>query len=128
MALQHLDLIDAPIGANDGLQDDDGGDAGLAGDVRVLGLDVLDLAGRLHVAPDAHGALRRRRRRRRLFLHYAAFDAADRSSDHAALNTADLAADDATLDAADDTALFAAGHAFRHAADHAADLPDVDGL
>src|SRR5688572_6585592 len=125
MALQHLHLVDAPVGADDRLEHDDGGYAGLAGNVRVLRLDALDLLGRLDLAADAHGPLRRLGG---LFFHDAAFDAAQLAADHATLHAADHATLDAADLAADHSALFAAGYAFRHAADNAAHLADVDGF
>src|SRR4051812_18431502 len=106
--LEDMDVGHVAIAADRALDDDDAGDAGLAGHFRILRLDAIDDHRRLDVAADAQRSVWLRRRRR----------FGDHAADHAADDTAGHAAFDATFNAAFDTRRRRLGshrlHLFRH--------------
>src|SRR5205823_1569994 len=93
-SLEHLHVAHGAALVDDALDDDDAGDARLAGHFRILRLDAGQRHRRLDVAADAQRRLLLRRRRLGVGDD-AADDAADDTADHAALDAAFNTADDA---------------------------------
>src|SRR6185369_15827578 len=87
--LEHLHVGHVTVFVDDALDDDDAGDARLAGHFRIRRLDAVDDHRRLDVPADAQ---RRGWRRRRGIGDHSADDTADDATDHTAF--------DAALDAA----------------------------
>src|SRR6266705_68710 len=91
VAGNHFQLLNRAILADDGVQADRAGNASLAGQRRINGLNAIDDARGLHVAADADGAgwFRLRRRRRADSTDYAAKHAAHRTTGDAARHPTD---------------------------------------
>src|SRR3954447_2186894 len=91
--LEDMDVGDVAILADRALDDDDSGDARLAGDLGILRVDLADCHRRFDVAADAQRRIRLRRRRS------LGDDAADDAADDTTGNTTFDAAFNAALDA-----------------------------